>query len=196
MPFITEEIWQALPHSGESIMTSPFPECDRLLVDDVAESEMSAVMDIVRAVRNLRAELGAAPSKIIDMFVTANADAKNVIDRNSQSIKSLARIGELKFIESVCDADRGKYLSAHLPGVDIFIEVIGIIDVEKESARIDLELDAIVKELAQHESKLNNDQFIARAPAAIVEKERGIVAELVGKRSKLLERKQSLTIKF
>jgi len=192
MPFVTEEIWQALPHSGESIMLAPFPQADLSYVDEAAEGEMETVMEVVRSVRNMRAELGAAPGKAVDVLAVASAEPKAIIERNSYSIVSLARIGDLRFVESIRDDERGKYLAAHLPGLDLFVEVAGMIDVDREVARIDAELDAISKELSRHEEKLSNQQFISRAPAEIVEKERKIVAELTSKRDRLIERKRAL----
>ena len=192
MPFITEEIWQALPHEGESIMLASFPESDSALIDDAAEAEMSTVMDAVRAARNLRAELGAPPSKHVDVVAVASADAMARIERNADSLKSLARIGNLAFVSEMPESDKSKYLAAHLPGLDLYIEVAGLIDIEKELARIDAELQTISKELARSEGKLSNEQFVSKAPAEIIEKERRIVAELSEKKTKLLDRKLAL----
>ncbi len=192
MPFLTEEIWQALPHDGDSIMVSSFPEPNASLIDDAAEREMETVMDIVRSARNLRAELGAAPSKVVDVLVVATGDSKASVERNAESIKSLARIGNLTHADSVAESDKSKYLTSHLSGIDLYIEVAGLIDVEKELGRIDSELQSIAKDLARSEGKLSNEQFVSKAPAAIIEKERGIVAELSEKRAKLIDRKQAL----
>lgn len=192
MPFLTEEIWQALPHEGESIMVASFPEANASLIDETAEHEMETVMDIVRAARNLRAELGAAPSKVVDVLVVATGESRASVERNSASIKSLARIGNLAYADSVAESERSKYLTSHLTGIDLYIEVAGLIDVEKELARIDSELKSIGKELARSEGKLANEQFVSKAPAAIIEKERRIVAELAEKRAKLMDRKHAL----
>lgn len=192
MPFITEEIWQALPHEGESIMIASFPECDPNLIDESTESEMEIVMDVVRAARNLRAELGTPPSKKVDVIAVASGEAGNCVERNMESIKSLARINELSFVDSIPESDKSNYITAHLSGVDLYIKVAGLIDVEKELARISAELDSITKELAPHVSKLSNEQFVSKAPAEIIEKERRIVAELTEKKQKLEERKQAL----
>lgn len=192
MPFITEEIWQALPHEGESIMMAAFPEADTALINESAEEDMSAVMDAVRAARNLRAELGAPPSKKVDVIAVASGEAKSRIERNMESIKSLARLGNLTFAESIPESEKGNYLAAHLSGLDLYIEVAGLIDVEKELARINAELESIIKDLAPHVGKLSNEQFVSKAPAEIIDKERRIVAELTEKKQKLEERKQAL----
>jgi len=192
MPFITEEIWQALPHEGESIMVAPFPAVDAARIDDEAEAGMNLVMDAVRSVRNLRAELGVSPGKQVNLLIVASEETKPRVERNAGSIKSLARIEELSFADAVAEGEKGNYLSAHLPGLDLYVEVAGLIDVEKELARIDNELKSIAKELARSEGKLSNEQFMSKAPAEIVEKERRIVTELTEKKQKLEERRTVL----
>ena len=192
-PFITEQIWQAMPHEGDSIMVARFPEVEESLIDDAAESEMNVVMDIVRAVRNLRAELGVSPGKPVDVRVVAKDDIKSLVERSADSIKALARIGQMSYSDDIDDSEKSKSLSANLAGVDIYIDMAGVIDVDKELARIAAEFDAISKELAPHEAKLANEQFVSRAPAAIIDKERRIVEELTEKKQKLVERKQLLS---
>ena len=192
MPFITEEIWQALPHEGESIMMAPFPKSDSAMLDDEAEADMNDVMEAVRAVRNLRAELGASPGKPVNLTVVAQADVRERITRNADSLKSLARVGELTFADGISDSDKGKYLSAHLPGLDLYVEVAGLIDVEKELARIASEMSSIDKELSRSQGKLANENFTSKAPPEIIEKEKRIVAELAEKKGRLEERRAAL----
>ncbi|MCE5314424.1 MAG: valine--tRNA ligase [Armatimonadota bacterium] len=192
MPFITEEIWQALPHEGESIMLAPYPEADSSLFDDDAESRMNAVMDAVRAIRNLRAELGVGPGKPISLTVVARGDMRGLIEAGQGALAFLAKVESLRFVESISEEDKSKYISAHLPDLDIFVEAAGLIDVEKELARIDSELKSIEKELVRSQGKLSNESFISKAPEAIIEKEKRIVAELTEKKQKLDERKKSL----
>ena len=191
-PFITEQIWQALPHSGESIMVAAFPESDESAINDAAEAEMGIVMDIVRSVRNLRTELGVSPGKPADVLIVVGGETKALIERNESSIKSLARVGAINLADSITDSEKSKCLSAHLHKIDIYIEVAGVIDVERELDRIQSEIDALTKELAPHVSKLANVQFVSKAPAPVIEKERRIVAELTEKRQKLMEKKQVL----
>ena len=195
VPFITEEIWQALVHAegdSDSVMVAPFPEVDLSLIDEDAEREMDMVMDAIRAARNLRAELGVPPSKRISLIAVAGEDVRPGIERNSDSIKTLARLEQLAFADSIPEEDKARYVAAHLPGLDLYAEVAGLIDVEAELSRIDAELQSLEKELAPHEAKLSSEQFTSKAPAAIVEKERRIVAELTEKKQKMMERKTSL----
>ncbi len=192
MPFITEEIWQVLPHEGESIMIAPFPDSDASLFDDEAEAGMSAVMDAVRAVRNLRSELNIPPSKSIDLTVVADGEIRRRIQRSAEALKFLARVGDLSFAESIEEGDKSGYMSAHLPGLDLSVEVGGLVDIEKELARIDFELASIEKDLARSKNKLASEQFTSRAPAQIVDRERKIAAELEEKKAKLEERKAAM----
>ncbi len=195
VPFITEEIWQALPHydsDAESIMIAPFPMADESSFDEDAEAEMGMVMEAIRAARNLRAELGVPPSKRISLIAVASEDTRARVERNSESIKTLARLDDLSFADSIAEADKQKYVAAHLPGLDLYAEVAGLVDVDAELARIEAELQSLEKELKPHEAKLASEQFVSKAPPAIVEKERRIVAELTEKRQKLMDRKASL----
>lgn len=193
MPFITEEIWHALPHDGDSIMIAPFPKTDESLLDDEAEAGMNAVMDAVRAVRNLRAELNISPAKQVDLTVVAEEGVRGRVERNAESLKFLAKVENLAFADTIADEDKGKYMSAHLPGLDLYVAVAGLIDVDKELVRIDSELKSIDKDLSRSKGKLTNEQFMSKAPAEIVEKERRIVAELEEKNAKLEERRAALS---
>lgn len=195
VPFITEEIWHALPHQdcdSESIMMASFPEAEESAIDQGVEDEMTAVMDAIRAARNLRADLGAPQSKRISLLAVAAEEARQLMQRNVESIKTLARLDELSFADSIPEADKAKYVAAHLPGLDLYARIAGLVDVEAELARINSELQSLEKDLAPHEAKLSSDQFTSKAPAAIVEKERRIVAELTEKRQKLVDRRASI----
>jgi valyl-tRNA synthetase len=187
MPFITEQIWQSIPHQGESIMIAPFPKFDESLVDEDAESHMNAVMDTVRAVRNLRAEIGVAPGKRTPGTVVPNgAAARAAIEESAECVKSLAKLSQLTLAAEAPSG--GQYMSAHIPAADIYLPLSGLIDVYKEAARVKTELESVKKDLARSEDKLKNPQFTEKAPAAVIEKERRILAELTDKAARLEER--------
>ncbi|MFQ3550035.1 MAG: class I tRNA ligase family protein [Armatimonadota bacterium] len=194
MPFITEEIWQVLPHNGNSIMISNFPERNEEYIDEASENEMQVIMDVVRNIRNLRAELNVSPGKKIDVIYSADAPNKEKIEKNISSIMSLAKVENMKFADKVDSEDKNKYVSSHMPGIDLYVEVAGLVDLDKEKARIDNELKSIEKELQRVEGKLNNEKFLSKAPADIVEKEKRIAAELNETKKKLLEKKTALGI--
>jgi valyl-tRNA synthetase len=194
MPFITEEIWQALPHEGESIVVARFPEADESLVDEEAEVQMSTVMEAVRLIRNLRAEVGVAPGKTVDVITVAErgTPAGDVLSANADGIRRLARAGSLEVTAQPPAAGRREYVVSHGPGFDVYLRVAGLVDVDRELQRLDSELASVEKELARSSAKLANEQFLSRAPADVVEKERRIKAELEERKAKLEERRRAL----
>ncbi|MGB9587114.1 MAG: valine--tRNA ligase, partial [Armatimonadota bacterium] len=196
MPHITEQIWQSIPHEGESIMIAPFPVADASLIDEKAERRMETVMEVTRAVRNLRAELGIPPSKAVQsIIVPASSEEHEAIEAGSDSIKVLAKIEQLNISTEPPEAEHHQFVSAHLPMADVYVPLAGLVDVDKEIARITNELAAVERELARSMGKLSSEQFMSRAPAHVVEKEQRIAQELSEKRLKLEERLSMLTRK-
>ncbi len=187
MPYITEQIWQSVPHEGESIMVQQYPEMNAGLVFPDAESRMDAVMEITRAVRNLRAEMGVAPGKqVTATVVPASDEYKAAIGAGAITIRSLAKVSEMAIAPAAPTGERTA--SAHLPMGDVYIPLAGLVDVDKEIARLTNELVEVDRELSRSQGKLSNEQFISRAPAQIVDKERRIVAELSDKKERLEQR--------
>ena len=187
MPYITEQIWQSIPHEGESIMVAPFPKADKSLLDEDAERRMEAVMEITRTIRNLRAEVGVAPGKpIACTVVPSSAEFKAAIEAGRDTIGPLARLSDLDIASQAPTGER--YASAHLPMADVYVPLAGLVDVDKEIARLANELAEVERELARSQGKLSNEQFVSKAPAHVVEKEQRIVQELSDKKDKLQER--------
>jgi valyl-tRNA synthetase len=187
MPFITEQIWQSIPHEGESIMVAEFPKSDADLISEDAERRMEAVMEITRAIRNLRAEVGIAPGKPVEcVVVPSSAESRAAVEAGSEIIKSLARIGE--FVLASAAPTGEKHASAHLPIGDVYVPLAGLVDVDREIARLTNELAEVERDLARSQAKLSNEQFMSRAPAHVVEKEQRIVQELTDKHAKLKDR--------
>ena len=191
MPYITEQIWQSIPHEGESIMIAKFPEADKSLLDEDAERRMEAVMEITRTIRTLRAEVGVAPGKpIACTVVPSSAEFKAAIEAGADTVSSLARISKLDLASQAPTGER--YASAHLPMADVYVPLAGLVDVDKEIARLTNELAEVERELARSQGKLSNEQFVSKAPAHVVEKEQRIVQELSDKKDKLQERLRML----
>ncbi len=195
MPFITEEIWQALPHrDGDSIMLAPFPEAQDALIDDRAEAGMGSVMESVRLIRNLRAEVGIAPGKRVRAsIVTESGELRELLEANREGIMSLGRVEALEVISEAPSKERGQHVEAHGVGLSIHVPVEGLVDVAAEIEKIDRELSSLTKELSRVNAKLANEQFISKAPAAIIEKEKRIQSELADKKLKLEERRRALS---
>ena len=193
MPFITEEIWQSLPHEGESIMVADFPKIDQSLIDTSAEEQMDTVMEVIRAVRNLRAELGVAPGKKVESVIVPSTEkARQSVEAGKAMVESLGKLSSLDIASENPASDGTQFVSAHIQGIDVYVPMADLVDVDKELARIMNELSSVDAELSRSQAKLSNEQFISRAPAHIVEKEQRIVSELQEKKSKLEERRDLL----
>lgn len=172
MPFLTEEIWQKLPHAGESIMRAPWPEVDEHDIDTEAEAAMTAIMEVIKVTRNLRAELGTPPGKksalILRVRDTALADTFAAYEGY---FHALASASEVSFLTA--DApDPENVVTGALAGAAVYLPLAGLIDVEKETARLTKERDNLDKEIKRLTGKLSNEGFTSKAPAAVVEAER------------------------
>ncbi|MGQ9456491.1 MAG: valine--tRNA ligase [Armatimonadota bacterium] len=189
MPFITEEIWQVLPHTGESIMIAPFPVCDRSLLSEQAEQEMVLIMEAVRAQRDLKASAGIPLRKVVEVILhPVSSDLKT---RHVQSLLERGAGTTVKCVESPPE-DANKYLAQTVVDFGTFYLKALEVDREKERARLLAELESVKRDLARSQAKLTNEQFLSRAPAYIVEKERRIAAELEEKSAKLEEQLSAL----
>ncbi|MBR2179113.1 MAG: valine--tRNA ligase [Selenomonadaceae bacterium] len=174
MPFLTEEIWQKLPHEGESIMIAPWVNGGT--VDEISEKSMSAIMETIKTIRNLRAEVGVQPKKqsTVVLHIT-DTTLEEVIKLNEIYLNKLAAAEPIKFLKSE-DSKPEHALSGVVEGIEIFLPLAGLIDVEKEVARLQKELDKLKKSIESTQSKLNNERFISKAPEAVVKAERDKLA--------------------
>ena len=167
MPFITEEIWLALPHEGESIMISEWCKYDEALNFPVEEEAMERVMAAIKAVRNRRAEMNVPPSKKAKLYIATKYvdEFKNgSVFMNRLAYASEIEIGDSFEIEgSVCVITES---------AKIFIPLNELVDFEAERARLQKELDAAKKDLQFVENKLNNPGFVAKAPEKVIAQER------------------------
>ena len=193
MPFITEQIWQSIPHEDESIMIAEYPKADESLRDASAEAQVGAIMEIVRAIRNLRAESGITPDKKVEcMIVPKTGEARDAVESGMESIRILAKVSRLGIAAASPATGEGKFISAHLPVADIYIPLAGLVDIDKEIARITSEIASVEKDLARSAGKLANEAFMAKAAAPIIEKEQRIARESTEKIEKLRERLATL----
>ena len=172
MPSITEELWQALPHRGESIMVDLWPTAHWYSAP--SEEAMGMIMDAVRAIRNSRQESDVKPSQRIKAIIIAdNKHFYNLFAANELYLKTLAGLGELEIMLSGAETlPSDEALTAVSSGATIFLPLAGMIDFAKETARLEKELTRLKSEVKRATGKLNNEKFIGRAPAEIVEEER------------------------
>lgn len=183
MPFITEEIWQTLPHEGESIMISAWPEYDPALDFSADEAEMERVMEAIRAIRNRRAQMNVPPSKKAKVIVeTAYQDT---FANGAKYIERLASASEVEVAAQV-DAPEGA-VSIVTADAKIFIPLDQLVDIKAELTRLNKERDAALKQAAGIEAKLANENFVTRAPEHVVQTQRDNLARLKDQIAKLEE---------
>lgn len=164
MPFITEEIWQSLPHEGESIMISSWPVYDEALNFDKEEAQMEMIMQAVRAIRNCRAEMNVAPSKKAKTYISTAY--KDTFELSTEIMKKLASASEVEVGE---DMEIEGAVCIVADAAKIYIPMGDLVDFEAERKRLNKELEKTQKKLDQVNGKLNNAGFIAKAPAQVVE---------------------------
>ncbi|MEA2062667.1 MAG: valine--tRNA ligase [Gemmatimonadota bacterium] len=175
MPFITEEIWQRLPSAQErensSIYDRPWVEPQEAMVDREAETRMSLVQDIIVAVRTIRSEMNVPPGKQAELaLIPADSGVREVVESHSRMIKSLARLEKIAFI--------GEQKKPPASGVaivgatELFVPLKGLIDVDRERARLEKEAARLRGVLQGLGKKLSNENFLQRAPAEVIEKDR------------------------
>ncbi|WP_303815596.1 valine--tRNA ligase [Acidaminococcus timonensis] len=191
MPFITEEIWQHLPHEGKSIMIAPWPKADDKLIDDTVEKQMTVIMDSIKAIRNMRAEVNAAPGHKAPATVLVDEDLKDVFKAHGSYIQQLGTVDDLT-IGGMDDTAPENAMAAVVNGAKVYLPLKGLIDVDKELARLQKELDGAEKEAKRAAGKLSNQNFLAKAPAEVVEKEKTKQAEVLARIDGLKERMETL----
>ncbi len=168
MPYITEEIWQTIPHEGETVMLAKYPEYDESLNFPEASTEMERIMDAIRAIRNRRNEMNVPPSRKAKVYVATKFP--QTFTDGSAFIQKLASASEVEVAESFSIEGAVTVVTAD---AKIYIPMDELVDKEAELARLNKELEQVKKRLAQSEGKLNNQGFVAKAPAAVIEKVKG-----------------------
>jgi valyl-tRNA synthetase len=182
MPFITEEIWQRLPHQGDSIMIQDFPRYREIRDDPQAQLEMETLMDLVSSIRSARSELGIVDRKELDAFVLTSDDgAREVIERNAAKIRRLAGLGKLEFVSLFPP----NLLRGVSKAGEFGINVMDSIDLDAERQRMQKELTRTRSEIEEIDQKMNNREFLSKAPEAVVNGIRDRHAELVARYAKL-----------
>jgi len=186
IPFATEEIWSRIPGSSGRVIVAPFPDADEFPEDIEGDDEFSFLMDVIVKVRNVRSELRIPPKKKLDLVVgTAHQALLSWVADNPVPIQRLANVGE---ITASADAQRPK-ASAHalVANVDLFIPLGGLLDFDAERKRLEKELAKVEKDRERIADKLANPAFLGKAPAAVIEKEKGKQREFDQRRASLLD---------
>ncbi len=169
MPFITEEIWQSLPHEGEALMIAKWPEFHEELAFRSEEDQMESVMNAIRAIRNRRAEMNVPPSKKAALYILSSK--QKIFEEGEGFLQRLAYADEVKILSSEPENLDGM-VTITTSDAKLYIPMGQLVDVAKEIERIQKELDNNRKFLASLEGKLSNEKFVSRAPEAVVNAER------------------------
>jgi valyl-tRNA synthetase len=176
MPFITEEIWQHLPHEGESITVAEWPKVRPEFNFKEESNHMKLLMDIIRSVRNIRAEVNTPISKKVPLFIKAkDAETVKILEDNKAYIEKFCNPEQLVIGEQVATPE--KSMTAVVTGAELFLPLAGLINLEEEIARLEKELDKWAKEVKLVSGKLSNENFVKKAPEALVAKEREKLAD-------------------
>ena len=169
MPFITEEIWKHLPHEGESIVISQWPEYDEKLSFPKEEEDMTLIMDAVSAVRNRRAEMNVVPSKKAKVIIVTNKT--DVFENGSAFFVKLASASEVTVQTDKSGIDANA-VNIVVPSAEIYLPMSELVDKDKELERLNAEKKKLEGEIKRVEGKLNNQGFVAKAPQKVVDEEK------------------------
>jgi len=169
MPFITEEIFSGLPTGEDSIMVSPWPEYNEALCFDDEEKRMHIVMDAIRSVRNIRAQMNVVPSRKAKIFIVAKDKA--VFENTGIYFEKMASASETVVADSTDGIDENA-VNVVVEGATIYIPLDELVDRSKEIERLEKELKTLEAEIKRVEGKLGNAGFVAKAPAHVVEEEK------------------------
>lgn len=187
MPFVTEEIWQSVPHVGESLVVATYPTVHPEQMDEKAAEEMEFLMDFIRSVRTVRNEMNTPLSKPINIIAKVSDAAHYAILKENESyIARFSNPEEFVYgedVEAPSDA-----VTSVITGAEIYLPLAGLINIEDEIARLEKEAEKLQQEVDRVEKKLSNEKFVAKAPTAVVEAERAKGADYQAQREAVLER--------
>jgi len=185
-PFVTEEIWHALPGSDGPLMKARFPIPEPSFLDPEAEAEVALVQEVVGAIRNLRAEMGVPPGAKVRVVLVPSPQREEILRSHASIIEVLARVEGLSVDARGSRPPKAVY--ALVEQVEVYLPLEGLLDLNKERQRLEKEMGEVDKDLAAVLRKLSNEEFTSKAPSNVVEKVRLKGSELESRRAKLLER--------
>ncbi|NLA84535.1 MAG: valine--tRNA ligase [Clostridiales bacterium] len=171
MPFITEELWQHLPNEEESIMVSSWPQVIPKEINLQAEADMEAIMEAIRSIRNVRSEMDVPPSKRAKLILVCKKDDAGLFRNADTYFEKLAGVSEIEIRHDKAGIPENA-MSLITARAEMFIPLEDLIDFDKELERLEKEKARLEKELARVAGKLSNNNFVKKAPAAVVEEER------------------------
>ncbi|HET7579225.1 MAG TPA: valine--tRNA ligase [Bacillales bacterium] len=187
MPFITEEIWQHLPHEGESITIAQWPGVHTEFDDEEAVQNMTLLKDVIRSVRNIRAEVNVPLSKPIELLIKpSNDEIRERLETNRDYLENFCRPSRLDIATDLDAPD--KSMSAVVTGAEMYLPLAGLIDIGEEVKRLEKECEKLNNEVERVQKKLANEGFVRKAPEHIVNEEKEKEKDYLEKRRKVEER--------
>jgi valyl-tRNA synthetase len=204
MPYLTEELWQKLPvqHSQllhrayagaePTIMLASYPQCNEALVDELTESEMQAVIDLVSRVRNIRSEMNIKPGDRIELIIAAKADLQTVFAASSDQIARLTRASQVS-IDGNAEMPKASARAVLAGGAEVAVPLEGLIDFAQERARLSREKEKLEKEAVKLKAQLGNADFVERAPVEKVGELRARMTEIAQQQAALDQNLEALS---
>jgi valyl-tRNA synthetase len=190
MPFVTEAIWQYLPHRGEALIVADWPQGGAR--DEQAEADVAALMELVRAIRNVRSEYEVEAARRIGAVIVAGERLPFMVEQR-EAFLLLARVDpERLTLAATLATPPEQAVSLVVPGYEGYLPLAALVDLAVERERIAKQLDELAAEIARSGKLLSNQGFVAKAPAAVVEREQAKMVELQERHARLLERSQAL----
>jgi len=184
MPFVTEAIWQHLPFESGYLIVADWPQPGPTNAE--AEMQMALVMDVIRAIRNARAESSVEPSRWVEALLVAGAD-RRLLEEQADLIRALAKVRPL-MIHTDLEPRPEQAVHAVAGPIEIYLPLASLVDLEEERARVSREIASLESQIARLQERLANPNFLGKAPAAVVQRERDRLAGLEDTMVKLRER--------
>ena len=191
MPFVTEKLWLSMPHDGESIMVAKYPEVHAEFENEPARHDMAFLIEIIKAVRNIRMEVNAPLSSSIDIMIQLE-DAKNerILTDNEDYVKNFLHPKKLTISKQIAAPKLAK--TAVISGAQIFVPLADLVNIADEIKRMTKEEKDLQAEVERSTKKLNNQGFVAHAPEAVINKEKAKKADYENQLQGVQERIQEL----
>ncbi|KRM90868.1 valine--tRNA ligase [Liquorilactobacillus cacaonum] len=194
MPFVTEKIWLEMPHDGESLVTAKYPEYNAADVDEIAQGEMENLIELIKAVRNSRAEVNAPMSSAIEILIkTSNEKTKSIFEANVDYIERFCHPKKLEISADVIAPDLA--MTSIITGAEVYLPLADLINIDEEIIRLQKEVKKLEGEVIRGEKKLGNERFVANAPMEVVaqekEKLRGYQIKLEATKERIIALKRN-----
>jgi len=188
IPFVTEEIWQHIPHQGEALIVARWPELNEAYFDDEAEEQMAMLIDVIRAIRNIRSEYNVPPSRKIEALISAGEWMATLENQREALIRLTNMDGASLTIANSIAKPPQQAATVTSGGITVYLPLVGLVDLAAERERLQKELAGLTQQIERSEKLLNDENFTGRAPANVIQRERDKLESLRLEQSELQKR--------